>query len=200
MIFAVVNLTGLLSVEDIKNYLFQIQSAPKSTIFLVVYLLLAVDVFLSVPTIFIVTYAGHLLGFKLGLLASLSGMLTSGIIAYLLCRFLGTKALKLLLKNESEIDEVHSLFHKMGFSMLLISRALPMLPEATCCLSGLMRLKFIKFIFYYLLGTLPYALVLTYLGSISDADNPTPAIVGIVAVYAVLYALWFFKLRKNKES
>ncbi len=200
LIFALVNLTGILSVEDIKNYLEKIQTAPKSTIFLVVYLLLAVDVFLSVPTIFIVTYSGHILGFKLGLLASLAGMLTSGIIAYLLCRFSGKRALKLLLKNEAEIDEVNSLFHKLGFSMLLIARALPMLPEATCCLSGLMRFKFIKFIFYYLLGTLPYAVVLTYLGSISDIDNPKPAIIGIISVYAVLYSLWFFKLRKIQQK
>jgi uncharacterized membrane protein YdjX (TVP38/TMEM64 family) len=200
LIFALVNLTGILTVEDIKSYLEQIQSASKSTVFLVVYLLLAVDVFLSVPTIFIVTYAGHILGFEWGLLASLSGMLTSGLIAYLLCRISGTKALRLLLKNQSEIDEVNSLFHKMGFSMLLISRALPMLPEATCCLSGLMRLNFFKFLLYYLLGTLPYALVLTYLGSISDYDNPKPAIIGIVAVYVILYGLWFFKLRKIKRK
>jgi len=200
LIFLIVNMTGILTVEDVKNYLSQIQTAPRSTIFLVVFILLASDVFLSVPTIFIVTYAGHILGFKWGLLASVSGMLMSGIIAYLICRISGTKALRLLLKNESEIDEVNSLFHKMGFSMLLIARALPMLPEATCCLSGLMRFKFIKFIFYYLLGTLPYAVVLTYLGSISDINNPTPAIVGIVSIYLILYALWFFKLRKIKDK
>ncbi len=200
LIFAVINLTGILSVEDIKNYLTQIQSASKATVFLVVFILLSVDVFLSVPTIFITTYAGNILGFKLGLLASLGGMLTSGLIAYLLCRVSGTKALKLLIKKQSEIDKVNSLFHKMGFSMLLIARALPMLPEATCCLSGMMKFNFFKFIFYYLLGTLPYALVLTYLGSISDVDNPQPAIIGIVSVYVVLYGLWFFKLRKIQED
>jgi len=200
LIFAFVNLTGILTVEDVKNYLTEIQSASKLTIFIVVFALLAVDVFLSVPTIFIVTYSGHILGFKLGLLASLGGMLTSGLIAYLLCRFFGKRALRLLIKKESEIDEVNSLFHKLGFSMLLIARALPMLPEATCCLSGLMRLPFIKFIFYYLLGTLPYAVVLTYLGSISDIDNPKPAIIGIISVYVLLYSLWFFKLRKIQNT
>jgi len=199
LIFALVNLTGILSVEDIKNYLEQIQHAPKITIFLVVMILLASDVFLSVPTIFIVTYSGHILGFKLGLISSVSGMLISGTIAYILCRWFGNKALKLLLKKEEEIDEVNSLFHKMGFSMLLIARALPMLPEATCCLSGMMRFNFIKFLLYYLLGTLPYAIVLTYLGSISSSDNLTPAISGIVGVYVLLYLLWYFKLRKIHE-
>ncbi len=196
LIFALVNLTGLLSVADIQHYLQQIQNASRTTIFVVVFLLLASDVFLSVPTIFIVTYAGHILGFPLGLTASTLGMLMSGTIAYILCRWSGKKALKLLIKKQEEIDEVNSLFHKMGFSMLLIARALPMLPEATCCLSGMMRFNFLKFLFYYLLGTIPYALVLTYLGSISTGKNMTPAISGIVGVYAILYLLWYFKLRK----
>ncbi len=197
IIFVLVNLTGLLSVADIQNYLEQIKNAPKYTIFLVVFILLASDVFLSVPTILIVTYAGNILGFKLGLLSATSGMLMSGMIAYFLCLLTGNKALKLLIKKQEEIDEVHSLFHQMGFSMLLIARALPMLPEATCCLSGMMRFNFVKFIIYYILGTLPYAIVLTYLGSISSSNNPKPAIIGIVGVYIVLYLVWYFKLRKR---
>jgi len=58
LIFALVNLTGLLSVADIKQYLNHIQHAEKSFVFLIVFLLLASDVFLSVPTILIVTYSG----------------------------------------------------------------------------------------------------------------------------------------------
>ncbi len=198
LIFALVNLTGILSVSDIKLYLNQIQHADKLKIFMVIVALLASDVFLSVPTILIVTYAGNILGFELGLVASTLGMLISGTIAYILCRLTGNKMLKILIKDEQQIDEVHSLFHKMGFSMLIIARALPMLPEATCCLSGMMHFNFVKFLLYYLIGTLPYAIVLTYLGSISSLDNPYPAIAGITVVYFILYLLWYFKLRKTK--
>ena len=196
LIFAFVNLTGILSVEDIKNYLSEIQHADKTKVFIIVFVLLSSDVFLSVPTIFIVAYAGNVLGFSTGLLATTAGMLMSGTIAYLLCRFSGNKMLRFLIKDEKQIEEVHGLFHKMGFGMLIIARALPMLPEATCCLSGVMKFNFTKFIGYYLLGTVPYAIVLTYLGSISDIDNPYPALIGIGGVYVVLYILWFFKLRK----
>jgi len=197
LIFALVNLTGLLSVADIKEYLNQIQNADKSFVFLIVFLLLASDVFLSVPTILIVTYSGHILGFQLGLLSSTLGMLMSGSIAYILCRLTGNKMLQVLIKDKKQIDEVNSIFHRLGFSMLIIARALPMLPEATCCLSGMMRFNFVKFLLYYLLGTLPYAVVLTYLGSISNADNPYPALTGIAVVYFILYLLWFFKLRQK---
>jgi len=197
LIFAFVNLTGILSVEDIKNYLTEIQHADKIKVFVIVFVLLSSDVFLSVPTIFIVAYAGNILGFGLGLLSATLGMFLSGTIAYLLCRFTGDKMLKILIKDEKQIEEVNGIFHKMGFSMLIIARALPMLPEATCCLSGVMKFNFIKFTAYYLLGTLPYAIVLTYLGSISDIDNPYPALIGIGAVYIILYILWFFKLRKT---
>ncbi len=78
LIFLLVNLTGLLTVEDIKNYLHEIQNADKLKIFIVVAVLLASDVFLSVPTILIVTYSGNILGFEQGLLASTLGMLISG--------------------------------------------------------------------------------------------------------------------------
>jgi len=200
LIFALVNLTGLLSVADIKAYLEQIQQANPYKIALIVAVLLASDVFLSVPTILIVTYAGHILGFELGLAASTVGMLISGSIAYILCRLSGNKMLRLLIKDKKQIDEVNSIFHRMGFGMLIIARALPMLPEATCCLSGMMKFNFIKFLSYYLLGTLPYAVVLTYLGSISSADNPYPAFVGIGIVYVILYLLWFFKLRHSKAA
>ena len=197
LIFLIVNLSGLLSVADIKDYLHQIADADKIKVFIVVAALLASDVFLSVPTILIVAYSGNILGFELGLLASSLGMMTSGFIAYFLCRMSGDKMLKLLIKDNQQIDEVNRIFHKMGFGMLIIARALPMLPEATCCLSGMMRFNFLKFMLYYLIGTLPYAIVLTYLGSISDLDNPYPALVGIGVVYVILYVLWFFKLRKK---
>ncbi len=200
LIFLLVNLTGLLSVADVRAYLEQIQQASKIRIFIIVAVLLASDVFLSVPTILIVTYAGNILGFSWGLLASSTGMLASGTIAYILCRFSGNRMLSVLIKDKKQIDEVNSIFHRMGFGMLVIARALPMLPEATCCLSGMMKFNFIKFLLYYFLGTLPYAFVLTYLGSISNAGNPYPAISGIVIMYIVLYLLWFFKLRRNNET
>ncbi len=198
LIFLLVNVTGLLSVADIKNYLHQIQDADKLQVFTVVAVLLASDVFLSVPTILIVTYSGNILGFEFGLLASTLGMMLSGIIAYTLCRLSGNKMLQVLIKDPKQIDEVNGIFHKLGFGMLIIARALPMLPEATCCLSGMMRFNFVKFLTYYLIGTLPYAIVLTYLGSISDLDNPYPALAGIGMVYVVLYILWYVKLRNNK--
>jgi uncharacterized membrane protein YdjX (TVP38/TMEM64 family) len=199
LIFIIVNLTGILSVGDIKNYLHQIEKADKTLIFAIVVLLLSSDVFLSVPTILIVTYAGNILGFAGGLAAATLGMLFSGIIAYILCRITGNKMLHILIKDKKQIDEVNSIFHRMGYGMLIIARALPMLPEATCCLSGMMRFNVLKFISYYLLGTLPYAFVLTYLGSISDRNNPYPAFTGIGLVYLVLYLLWYFKLKNQKN-
>ena len=199
LIFLLINLTGLLSVADIRDYLEQIQHAGKIKIFFIVTVLLASDVFLSVPTILIVTYAGNILGFGWGLLASTTGMLMSGFIAYMLCRFSGTKMLRVLIKDKKQIDEVNRIFHKMGFGMLIIARALPMLPEATCCLSGMMKFNFFKFLLFYLTGTLPYAIVLTYLGSISSAGNPYPALGGIAVVYVILYLLWFVKLRQTDK-
>ncbi len=197
LIFAVMNLTGLLSVADIKHYVEVVSRQSPWVIGLVIGGLLAVDVFFSVPTIFLVTSAGYLLGFKWGLLTSVAGMFMSGLTAYVICHFAGKKIMRLVLKDDKQVKEVHDLFERFGTGALLIARALPMLPEATCCMAGINRMSFGRFVLYYLLGTVPYAVVLVWLGSVSSRENPYPALGGIVLIYVLLWGIWFFVMRKK---
>jgi uncharacterized membrane protein YdjX (TVP38/TMEM64 family) len=199
LIFLVMNFTGLLSVSDIKYYVQAVSSRSTYIIAWVIFLLLASDVFFSVPTVFLVTSAGYLLGFRWGFVASVGGMFASGLIARLLCLLFGKRILKWVLGDDEKISEVHMLFRRFGSGVLLVSRALPMLPEATSCMSGINRMKWGTFVLYYLLGTVPYAAVLVYLGSVSSRENPYPAVGGIVGMYAVLWAVWYFLMYRRKK-
>jgi len=197
LIFLVMNLTGIMSVADVKYYVQKVSAQSPLVIGLVIYLLLASDVFFSVPTIFLVTSAGYLLGFKWGLIVSVAGMFTSGLIARLLCTVFGKRILGFVLGDDEKISEVHRLFRRFGPGILLIARALPMLPEATCCMAGINRMPWRQFLLYYLAGTLPYAAVLVYLGSISSRENPYPALAGIVGMYVVLWAMWWWLVKRG---
>ncbi len=198
-IFLFMNLTGILSVSDIKTYIQAVSEQPPYVIASVIFILLSVDVLFSVPTIFLVTSAGYLLGFELGLLATVSGMFMSGLTARLLCSVFGKRILKTVLGDDDKISEVHRLFHRFGPGVLLISRALPMLPEATCCMAGINRMPWAKFVVYYLAGTLPYAAILVYLGSVSSKENPYPAIGGIIGMYVLLWSVWYFLIYKKEK-
>jgi len=200
LIFLFMNLTGIMSVSDVKHYVETVSRQSPYVIGSVIYLLLASDVFFSVPTVFLVTSSGYLLGFKWGLLVSVAGMFTSGLIARILCMIFGKKILRFVLGDDDKISEVHRLFNRFGPGILLISRALPMLPEATCCMSGINRMPWKQFIFYYLAGTLPYALILVYLGSVSSRENPYPALAGIAGMYVLLWTLWFFIIKRQEKK
>ncbi len=198
LILLVMNLTGWLSVNDVRRYVEMVSEQPPWVIGLVIGGLLAVDVFFAVPTIFLVTSAGYLLGFGAGLAVSVAGMFLSGLTAYLLCKLLGYKILKKVLGDDDKISEVRRLFQQYGAGALIIARALPMLPESTCCMAGIHRMPFGTFALYYILGTLPYAAVLTWLGSISSRDNPYPAIGGILGIYVILWTIWWILIKRKK--
>ncbi len=201
LIFLIMNLTGWLSVADIRHYVEVVTGKPAWVIALVIGGLLAVDVFFSVPTIFLVTSSGFLLGFWPGLITSITGMMLSGLMAYVICHFTGKKIIQWVLKDDKQVSEVAALFERFGPGALLFARALPMLPEATCCMAGMHRMSFGKFLIFYLLGTVPYAAVLVWLGSVSSKQNPYPALGGIVGMYIVLWSIWLILVRrKNQEE
>ncbi len=200
IIFGIMNLTGILSVYDIQRYIEEVSNQSPWIIAVVIGILLASDVLFAVPTVLLVTSAGYLLGFWPGFFTSVAGMFMSGLIARLLCMIFGKKILRFVLGEDEKISEVHRLFRIFGPGVLLISRALPMLPEATCCMSGINRMSWKTFFIYYLAGTIPYAVVLVYLGSISTKNNPYPAIGGILGMYFVLWGIWFFIIKPKQTK
>lgn len=198
--FIIAKTTGFLSLEQIKGWFDQAKTAPPIYIISIVISLLFLDLFIAVPTLSLIMLAGYFLGYPLGLLASITGLMIAGCSGYLLSYIFGNRILKFLVKNDEKRDDIKLTFHKHAFIMILLSRALPMLPEVTSCLSGSTRMPFLKFLLAWTISTLPYAVIASYSGSISSASNPMPAIFTAMGITTFLWIGWFFFHRTQKKA
>jgi uncharacterized membrane protein YdjX (TVP38/TMEM64 family) len=95
-----------------------------------------------------------------------------------------------------ERRRLHDDFLEYGALMILLSRSAPMLPEISYCLAGLSKMPRARFMLYFFMGHVPYALITTYAGSQSALDTPYPALAGLLAIYAILWSgAWYLRNR-----
>lgn len=189
--FIIIKTTGLITIDGIKQALEHAQQVQPAYIILIVIGLLFSDLFIAVPTMTVSILAGYFLGWPLGATASLIGFYLAGITGYAISRVYGYRLLNYIYKDQQRLDDIHKSFSEYGPVILIICRAMPILPEVSCCMAGATRMSFIKFLVMYSLGTVPYALIITYAGSTSSLEKPTPAILGAIGVSLVLWLSWF---------
>ena len=144
--FLLIKFTGILTVEQIEGWLTQAKELSPIYVGTIVGLLLFADLFIAVPTLTVTILAGYFLGHTYGAVSALIGVILSGVCGYTLSRCYGDIILGFLLKDEGKRNEAIITFQKHGFMMILLSRAMPILPEVTACLSGMTRMPFSKFI------------------------------------------------------
>ena len=190
-LFIIVKATGLVTLNDILGILEQARQIHPGYLALVVIGLLFADLFITVPTMTVSILAGNFLGWPIGVTATISGLFLAGITGYGISRIFGGRLLNRVYKDRARLAEVHNNFSAYGPIILILSRAVPMLPEISCCMAGATRMPFYKFLTLYALGTIPYALITTYVGSISTVDKPTPAIVAAIGISLTLWGAWF---------
>lgn len=188
--FILIKMTGLFTIDDVTQWLKIANELNPIYLFLFIIILLFSDLFIAVPTLTITLLSGYFLGFEYGAMASIFGMLLAGFTGYYLSKKFGERILKKIIKSEIKRQEVISDFEKYGFTMILLSRISPILPEVSACLAGMTKMKFQTFALLWSLNTIPYALIISYSGSISSPSNPKPAIFTIIAIYAVLSLAW----------
>lgn len=199
--FLLVKATGVLSVEKIEMWLGQAKEVSPFYIGGIVVLLLLADLFIAVPTMTTIVLAGYFLGFRNAAIVSVIGLSLAGITGYGLSRMFGDRVFAFLLKKESARDEAKSTFRQYSVIMILLSRATPILAEVTACLAGMTRMKFSKFILAWSASTIPYALIISYAGSISSVENPMPAIYAAIGLSATLWTGWYlFNVGRRKSS
>ncbi|NQX82811.1 MAG: VTT domain-containing protein [Flavobacteriaceae bacterium] len=198
--FILVKITGVLSVEQIKAWFLQAKELSPYYMGGIVVLLLFSDLFIAIPTLTVITLSGYFLGFQYGAISSLIGLTLSGLTGYGLSNAFGEKIFKFLLKKEEARKEAKQTFIQHGFIMILLSRAMPILPEVTACLAGMTNMKFAKFVSSWLLSSVPYVIIISYAGSVSSLENPKPAIYTAIGVSATLWLGWYLFNKKRKKS
>ncbi|WP_102404275.1 VTT domain-containing protein [Vibrio sp. 10N.261.55.A7] len=195
--FVLLKVTGVLSIEQIESWLTHAQAlSPLYVGGLTVVLLLA-DIAIAMPTLTVTVLAGFFLGSGLGALFAIVGMSLAGLAGYGLGKRYGDRVLLFLLKDEAKINEAKSAFQRNGLGMILLSRAVPILPEVTACLAGATNMTLSRFMFAWLLSSVPYCMIAAYSGSISSLGNPKPALITAAVLTASLWVGWYF-FRKTK--
>lgn len=198
--FIVANLTGFLNVEQIESWLLQAKKISPLFIACIVVILLFSDLFIAIPTMTVITLSGYFLGFLLGSISSFIGLLLAAVTGYVLSKIFGEQILKLVIKKETERKEAINTFREKGFIMILLSRAVPILPEVTACMAGMTKMRFSKFILAWTANTIPYVLIISYAGSVSSLQAPQPAIFTAIGISAVLWTCWFIFHGRRKKA
>ena len=108
-------------------------------------LLLAVDVFLPVPSSLIATASGMLLGFAQGALVTWMGMQAGALVGYALGRSAGRSAARRFV-GEVELERAERSHRRWGGFSLVVSRAVPVLAESSVLLAGLVRMPSPQFV------------------------------------------------------
>lgn len=198
--FLILTTTGVLTVEGIEAGLKAASEVNAIYVIISVVVLLLADIFIAVPTLTIAILSGFFLGFGLGAFSATLGMALSGITGYALCRLYGPGLLKKIYPDSHKREEMESLFNQHGSTVLLLCRAMPILPEVSCCMAGANRMPFVRFFTCYMVSTLPYASIAAFAGSRSSLENPQPAIYTAIGLTVFFWMAWIVLVRSARRE
>jgi len=147
--------------------------------------LLVADLVLPIPATGVFAALGSTYGVVLGALVGAVGSTLAGLVGYGLARLAGRRGARRL-ASEEELARFQSLFDRWGGYAVLVSRALPILPEVMAVLAGLARMRFSRFLAALLLGSGATSLLFAWLGHASRAEPWW----GMVAAVLIPILVW----------
>ena len=125
--------------------------------------LLAVDVFLPVPSSVVSTSAGALLGWAGGTAASTAGMTLGALIAYVVGRSGGRSTVARWVGG-TEMDRFDRVFSRVGGVAIVLARPIPVLAESSAFLSGVNRFPLPRFVCLTVLANLAASAIYAAVG------------------------------------
>jgi uncharacterized membrane protein YdjX (TVP38/TMEM64 family) len=174
--------TGILAIILIPFFLFGeqietwtetfLQSASdKSTLIAVVLgSLLAIDILVPVPSSLTSTAAGFFLGLPGGIATSLAGMTISCVVGYWLGARFGRPVASRLVGND-ELTRLEKLSHRFGNWVIVVTRAVPVLAEASVLFAGISGMPMHQFLLLSTLSNLGVSVVYAAVGAFSANVN-----------------------------
>jgi len=181
--------------SSIENWVNQFLNSSNSILLIGIVIggLLSVDILLPVPSSIMSTAGGYFLGLIPGTLISLGGMTISCIIGYYLGSKFGNPISKRWVGSK-ELLRLHKLENKYGDWIIIISRAVPFLAEASVFVAGIGRMPLKRFILLISLSNLGISLVYSFIGAYSAHLNSfLVAFVGAIVFPALAIVFLKFK-------
>jgi membrane protein DedA with SNARE-associated domain len=157
--------------------------------------LLALDIFLPIPSSLVSTLAGWQLGAAGGTAASWVGMSLGAAIGFALARWLGQPAVMWLTRAD-DLARTRLLAERFGPALLVLGRGVPILAEATVLLLGMHGMSWRRFLPPVLLANLGLALAYAVFGQIAERYQWLPLALAIAIALPVLMIAAFRALAR----
>jgi uncharacterized membrane protein YdjX (TVP38/TMEM64 family) len=153
-------------------------------------LMVAEAVAVPVPATIIMVANGLVFGVWRGMLVSLAGGLTGGLVAYALARHFGRAFAERLLSSTA-LGHADRLMSRYGRGAVVLTRWIPGVPcDPIAYAAGVTRLPAHEFMAFTLAGLVPANLATAFLGSQVPGDVPTGYWMGGIAAAAGLWIVW----------
>jgi uncharacterized membrane protein YdjX (TVP38/TMEM64 family) len=147
--------------------------------------LIVSDLVAPVPSTAIIAGLGMLYGPWLGGLIGGLGSTLAGQLAYGAGRWVGGPALRLFV-GAGDMDRLRRFFARHGLWAIALSRWMPLLPEALCCLGGAARMRRGPFLAALACGSFAMGFAFAFLGT-SYLDRPAT---GLIVSALIPLAVW----------
>ncbi|MBF0198116.1 MAG: VTT domain-containing protein [Planctomycetes bacterium] len=147
------------------------------------------------------TEAANQIGLWPAFIASSLGLLSSNCCGYLLCRYGGRKLFHRLV-GDGEYDQLKVLLHRYGSGLIIMTRAVPMMPEIISAFAGMTSMNFKVFIIANLFGSLPLAFYCSYIGVTVESRvyEMLLAILFSFAAFVIYHLIFRYILKAKTES
>lgn len=167
----------------------QWMKSPHSTLqaTLAVVALLSTDIFLPIPSSVVSTLGGWKLGVAAGTAASFVGLSVGAAIGFALAkRWGGPFAARF--SRPDELERMQRVAQRYGPTVLVLTRAVPVLAEASVLLMGVHNLSWRRFLPPVLLANLGIALAYSAFGTLAEQHGWLPLALGVAVALPVLFA------------
>ncbi len=161
----------------------------RSTVALIVVALLALDIFLPVPSSFVAAYAGVALGAGWGALASTAGLVISCVVGYAVAADFGRRGARRWIGPQA-FEQVERFARRYGDSVVSLLRPVPVLAEASVFFAGMTRVPFGRFLALSTLANLVIATVYAWSGAVSASSGRYELVVLVACALPFAGIVW----------
>lgn len=157
------------------------------------------DLVLPVPQTAVITAFGIIYGVVLGGLLGTVGLVTGGLLAYVLMR---TSMARLVVRviGEASFRKMQVFFDRAGAWAIVLTRSLPYsVPEALVCLAGLAGMRITTFVLALTLGSIPTGFVYAGIGA-GWAEQPVLALVASYVLPIATLPLALYLMRRKGRA
>jgi len=153
--------------------------------------LLAIDIFIPVPSSIVMVLSGAAFGVWWGALLAFTGSVGGEWLGFELARRYGTGLSSRFVGDAAEVQRLNEILRQHGAAAVVVTRALPVVMETMSIVAGVSTMPRRTFLVASALGTAPIVVVYAYAGAVSrETGSLVPAVVILVAVAAAGW-VWY---------